>query len=154
MNLDIYVFLTLLVLGYVFGRIAERKHFKSIIEREYKYKELLTFNGKFAPPDIGKVDSQLVSGNVVISVDYFKRVAAGLRTIVGGRVTTYESLLERARREAILRMKERAKLIGANMIINVKLETASISKGAKQQIGCVEVIAYGTALIPVDRHYR
>ena len=54
--------------------------------------------------------------------------------------------LERARREAILRMKEDAHRLGANMVINVKLETASISKGAANQIGSVEVYAYGTAL--------
>jgi uncharacterized protein YbjQ (UPF0145 family) len=47
-----------------------------------------------------------VSGSVVVSVDYFKRFLAGLRTLVGGRVTSYETLLDRARREAILRCKE------------------------------------------------
>ena len=149
MNADIYVFLTLLILGYVFGRMAEKKHFKSIIEREKKYSNLLAFSERLPPPNLGKVNAELVGGNVVISIDYFKQVVAGLRAIIGGRVTAYESLLERARREAILRMKEEALAKGANMVINVKLETASITKGAKQQVGCVEVYAYGTALIPV-----
>ncbi|MFT6733724.1 MAG: hypothetical protein ACJAS9_001914 [Polaribacter sp.] len=40
-------------------------------------------------------------------MDYFKRFLAGLRNIFGGRVVTYESLVDRARREAILRMKEK-----------------------------------------------
>ena len=100
--------------------------------------------------DIGPVDCTLVGGNVVISVDYFKRVVAGLRTIVGGRITTYESLLERARREAILRMKEDAKAKGARFVVNVKLETASITKGRQQQVGAVEVYAYGTALTTIS----
>jgi uncharacterized protein YbjQ (UPF0145 family) len=65
---------------------------------------------------------------------------------VGGRVTTYESLLERARREAILRMKADARQKGLNTIVNVKLETASITKGSKNQVGAVEVYAYGTGL--------
>ncbi len=145
---DLIIFLTLLASGYFFGRIAEARHFKSIREREKQYQQLLTFSERFPPSHIGRVNSELVGGNVVISVDYFKRIVAGLRGIVGGRVITYESLLERARREAILRMKEAAKAKGANMVVNVKLETASISKGKQQQVGSVEVYAYGTALIP------
>ena len=79
-------------------------------------------------------------------IDYFKKVVAGLRNIFGGRVSAYETLIERARREALLRMKEEAKLKGAESIFNVKLETASISKNAGGQIGSVEVYAYGTAI--------
>lgn len=146
---DLIIFFTLLGLGYTFGRVAEAKHFKAIIEREKQNQQLLTFSERFPPAGIGPVNSELVGGNVVISVDYFKRVAAGLRGIVGGRVRAYESLLERARREAILRMKEEAKAKGASMVVNVKLETASITKGQKQQVGSVEVYAYGTALIPI-----
>lgn len=147
--IDIIIFATLMIIGYVFGSRNEKKHFKSIIEREEKYKGLLSFSVRFPPPSVERVDTVLVGGNVVISVDYFKRIVAGLRSIVGGRVSAYESLLERARREAILRMKEEASAKGAKMIVNVKLETASITKGQKQQVGSVEVYAYGTALIPV-----
>jgi len=146
--IDLIIFFSLLILGYFFGRLAETRHFKSIIEREGRYQSLLTFSSRLPPPDIGLVNSTLVGGNVVISVDYFKRIAAGLRGLIGGRVTTYETLIERARREAILRMKEEAKRKGATFVINVKLETASITKGQKQQVSCVEVYAYGTALIP------
>lgn len=145
---DIIVFLVLLTLGYVFGRIAETRHFKSIREREHLFRNILCFSERLPPPQSGPVRSELVAGNVVVSVDYFKRVAAGLRNLIGGRVTAYESLLERARREAILRMKEDAAARGARMIVNVKLETASITDGRKQQISCVEVYAYGTAMVP------
>lgn len=147
--MDLIIFITLLALGYFFGRMAEQRHFKSIIKREKQYQQVLAFSERMPPAGIGAVDAQLVGGNVVISVDYFKRVAAGLRAIVGGRITTYESLLERARREAILRMKEEAHALGARMVVNVKLETASISKGRQQQVGSVEVYAYGTALTSV-----
>ena len=46
----------------------------------------------------------------MVSVDYFKRFLAGLRMIFGGRVSSYESLLDRARREALLRMRLQAAL--------------------------------------------
>ena len=87
---------------------------------------------------------ELVTGNAVISVDYFKRVAAGLRKLFGGNLTTYETLVDRARREAILRLKESCQ--GATQIINLRIETSSISQGKSNQIGSVEVLAYATAI--------
>ena len=146
--MDLIVFLVLLSLGYVFGRLAESRHFKSIREREARYKSILCFSERLPPPG-PPADVLLVSGNVVVAVDYFKMIAASLRNLIGGRVHAFETLLERARREAILRMKEEARRKGATMIVNVKLETSSITKGAKNQAHCVEVYAYGTAMVPV-----
>ena len=92
--------------------------------------------------------TQLVSGSVVVSADYFKRFVAGLRMLIGGRLNTYESLLDRARREAILRMREQAKALGATQIFNVKLETMTIGgRNPKGGVACLEVLAYGTAIV-------
>ena len=68
--------------------------------------------------------------------------------LFGGRVTQYESLLDRARREAILRMKEQAELKNAFVVLNARVETSSISKNSKRRnsVGAVEVLAYGTAI--------
>ncbi len=147
MNLDLIVFLVLLATGYVFGQVAEKRHFKSIIEREKALRDILCFSERRVP-DQGDVDSLLVSGSVVVSIDYFKRFVAGLRNLVGGRMNAYESLLDRARREATLRMKEQAREHNASSIWNVRLETASIYKGQRQDVGSVEVLAYGTAVRP------
>ncbi|MEM1232043.1 MAG: heavy metal-binding domain-containing protein [Pseudomonadota bacterium] len=147
--MELLLLLVLTTLGYVFGRIAERRHFASIREREAQLMDLLIFNERTPPPGAWR-SATLVGGNVVVSVDYFKRLAAGLRALFGGRLTTYESLLERGRREALLRMKAQAQAMGAPMVINVRLETASISKGEGDQIGSIEVYAYGTALCPAD----
>jgi len=144
---DILIFLTLMALGYGFGRYAEAKHYQSIIQREQQLVGLPVVASKILPP-IQHVKNQLVSGNVVISVDYFKRFLASLRNIFGGRVTSYETLLDRARREAILRMKEQAKGLGANIIFNIKMETSSVYKGQKNSVGSVEILVYGTAVIP------
>ncbi len=145
--MEFIVLLVLLALGYATGRFAEKRHYRSIIEREDDLREIPAVATKLAPWSDPVPDTQMVSGNVVISVDYFKRFVAGLRNIVGGRVTTYETLLDRARREAILRMKEEAQALGSHIIFNVKVETSSISKGRKNTVGSVEVLAYGTALI-------
>ncbi len=144
---NLIIFLVLLFLGYVFGQWAERRHFKSILRREKQYANILCFSERFPPDQANIKGVELVVGSVVISIDYFKRVSAGLRMLFGGRVAAYESLLERARREAILRMKEEAIDKGGSSVFNVKIETSSITKGSGQQIGSVEVYVYGTAII-------
>lgn len=145
--MDLIILLVLLSLGYGFGRIAETMHYRSILKREAALQRILVIASKHPPTTTHRQDSRLVTGSVVISVDYFKRFVAGLRGLIGGRVKSYESLLDRGRREAILRMKDQARRKGATMVFNIKLETASISKGAKNRIGSIEVLAYGTALI-------
>lgn len=136
----------LFVVGYFAGALAERKHFASLRKRELSSRSMVVCN--FAPQGQGKVQaSTLVTGSVVVSLDYFKRVLAGLRLIFGGRVKSFETLLDRARREAILRMKEQALAKGYESIINVRIETSSIaSKGAQKGTAGVEVLAFGTAL--------
>ena len=146
--LELIILLVMLALGFGFGRLAESRHYQSIIQREAELHSLPVIASRIPPHGNPHYDSQLVTGSVVISVDYFKRVVANLRNIVGGRVTSYETLVDRARREAILRMKEQARELNAELIFHIKLETASIHKGRKNGIGSVEVLAYGTALIP------
>jgi len=143
--IDLIVFLTLIALGYFVGSYLEKRHYQSIREREIQYASLPTIMLKKPLHPENIKESRLVNGSVVISIDYFKRLMATLRNIFGGNVTSYESLVDRARREAILRMKEDAK--DADEIINLRLETSSISKNdQKGTIGSVEVLAYGTAL--------
>ncbi|MCW8825606.1 MAG: YbjQ family protein [Gammaproteobacteria bacterium] len=145
---DLIIFITLLAMGYGFGRYAESRHYASIREREKDLNSIPAIASRIPPQGNPNFDSQLVSGSVVISVDYFKRFIAGLRNLVGGRMSSYETLLDRARREAILRMKTEARNLSAEYVFNLKLETASIHKGKGNSIGSVEVVAYGTALIP------
>lgn len=144
---DIILFLILLALGYGFGQLAERRHYRSIIRRESELNAIPAVASRYPPVDAPYAQA-LVIGSVVVSVDYFKRFLAALRNLFGGRVTSYETLLDRARREALLRMKEQARGMGAELVFNVKYETASIYKGRKQAIGSIEMLAYGTALIP------
>jgi uncharacterized protein YbjQ (UPF0145 family) len=148
-NLDLALFLALLILGYGAGTWAEKRHYRSIEKRERDLLPMavVTAEGRFAPGTIAR--AELVSGSVVISIDYFKRLLAILRNIFGGRVKSYESLVDRARREAILRMKQQARNLGAGMIINMRLETSTIGRSAnkKKRIGSIEAIAYGTAIV-------
>ncbi len=148
--MDLIVLVVLLALGYFFGRYSEKRHYKSIIKREKQYRHIPVIASRVPPLTERPNATMLVAGSVVVSVDYFKRFLASLRTLVGGRIVSYESLLDRARREAILRMKEEANNMGADKVFNIKFETASISKNAKGKIGSIEVLAYGTAFIPIN----
>ena len=148
-NSDIFIFLFLLVLGYIAGTTTERSHYASIIRREQALVNMPVVTSEEGFFDERNVrDSELVYGSVVVSIDYFKRLLAILRNIFGGPVKSYESLVDRARREAILRLKETAIEKNADIILNLRIETAAIGYNAngKRQVGSVEVIAYGTAV--------
>jgi uncharacterized protein YbjQ (UPF0145 family) len=139
------IFCVLLGCGFFFGRAIEKSHYRSIIEREQKLAHLPDTSMQMVNRlNNDAFEGRLVQAGVVISVDYFKRVVAALINVFGGTLKPYESLLDRARREAVLRLKESCP--DAVQIINLRIETSSISKGSKNQIGCVEVLAYGTAI--------
>ena len=134
----------LIVVAYFTGTWIERRHFRRLIKQEDEQRDILAFALRRLPKDLALSEPKLVCGNAVISVDYFKKFAAGLRGIIGGRIGTYESLFERARREAMVRMKMEAKRQGRNIILNVKLETVRIYAGGGGTVS-VEAVAYGTA---------
>lgn len=141
----LWFFVIPLVLGFSFGRIAEARHYKSLIRREAEYADILVFSERSIPDEF-RGHSGLVIGSVVLSNDYFQLLLAGLRAIFGGNIKVYESLLVRARREAVLRMKAEARKAGARGIFNVKFETSTIGAGARKTTTSVEVMAYGTAV--------
>jgi uncharacterized protein YbjQ (UPF0145 family) len=140
--------LLILVFAYFVGSAIERKHYRQILAREDKVHgfPVVTFDKL---PDDWRVGSvELVTGSVVISVDYFKRIIAGLRSLVGGRVKTYEPLLDRARREALLRMTEDAQARGYDAVVNVRLETSRLANSRRDGKGIagIEMLAFGTAI--------
>lgn len=138
-----------LIVCYLTGRYFENQHYKSINERERKFaKKPVVTLGKTILANRRVVDSRFVTGSVVIGQDHFRRFIAALRNIVGGRVTSYESLLDRAKREAILRCQESAP--NFDTILNLRFETMTIgyncNQGGAKNAGAVEVLAYGTAI--------
>ena len=144
-NLGIVVLLGLI--GLVVGSAIERRHYRSIREREQALKHVLLFNEKRPPLTVSGQPFYIVQGSVVVSSDYFKNLAAGLRSIFGGRLTSYETLLDRARREAVLRMKQQAHERGAHMVVNVLFETSTLNQNDPGSIVSCEVLVYGTAFV-------
>lgn len=82
----------------------------------------------------------LVRGSVVRAKHIGSDIVASLRNLVGGEVTEYAQLLAAAREQAIDRMIEDARAMGADAIVGARVATSQIMGGA------AEVVAYGTAV--------
>lgn len=137
--LKIIIFVILFGIGFGFGRYNERKHLKTLERDEKRLAHIVMDTNRFQSiDDVGK----MVCSNVVISHDYFKYVIAQIENFFGGRLTSYESIVERARREAVVRLKAEAEKIGSTQIMGLRLSTTELG----MQGGMVEVFAYGTAI--------
>ncbi len=82
----------------------------------------------------------VVTGSTVRAKHIGRDIAAGLKNFVGGELKGYTELLQEARKEALHRMMEQARSVGANAVINVRFGTSSVAQGA------AELFAYGTAV--------
>lgn len=142
--MDLLIAIALLIICYFTGRSREKKHYKSIREREVKlYKQPHINFSKNVNVSKPVKNAKLVSASVVIGCDYFKVFLASLRNIFGGNVSAYESVLDRGRREAILRIRESAYRMNADLVMNIKIETVMLSEQTMSQV-CIT--AYGTAV--------
>ena len=137
----------LLMLGWIAGRTAERLHVRSLRMREEALAHVLVTDVRTFPPAADpSAHAAVVMSEVVIATDYMKTFLAGLRKIVGGELHSYQSLLTRARREAVLRLMDQAVGLGYDAVCNVRLNTADIGGGTmRKRAAMVELIATGTA---------
>jgi uncharacterized protein YbjQ (UPF0145 family) len=133
----------LLAVGFFVGRVLERKHYASIRKRERSLQSVVALTTRFPPAGVRIETANLVTGSVVISSDYFKSFVAGFRNLVGGRFRGFESLMERARREALLRLKAEAQAQGSSLVLGVRFHTTQVAGSTTPSM---EVMAYGTAV--------
>ena len=135
-------------LGIFIGGYRERRHFKSLERREAATKHIQVTNLKRIPDEDSVRDTKMVDGEVVIATDYFKSIATAMRNLVGGEMRAAQSLLIRARREAVLRMIDNAQSFGAEEIWNVRFAFSNISQmSGNKGAMAVEIYAYGTAVV-------
>ncbi len=137
--IQIVIFVILFSVGFGFGRYNERKHLQYLDKQEQRLAYIRVNNSRFIESTL---PGHMISSNVVISHDYFKYAIANVQNMLGGRLTSYESVVERARREAIIRLKLEAEKMGADQIMGIRLSTTELG----MQGGMVEVFAYGTAI--------
>lgn len=141
---EILVLLILIILWFFIWSYIEKKHFKSIQLRENELNSIYVLSKR----DLKKFSSEwseLFVWSVVVSTDFFKKFVAWIIWFFWWNLFVYESLLDRARREAILRLKQNIKDNWFNSIVNLRIETSSISKWKKNKfVWTVEVLAYWT----------
>jgi len=82
-----------------------------------------------------------VFGLVVRSRGLGGNIMAGLRSLGGGEIHEYTSLLEDTRRQAIDRMVQNATLVGANAVISMRFDSSELASTMS------EIVAYGTAVV-------
>jgi uncharacterized protein YbjQ (UPF0145 family) len=83
----------------------------------------------------------LTYGLIVRSRGLGRNIVAGFRALGGGEITEYTQLLEQARHEAIARLEDHAKRLGANAVVGVGFDTSEMSEVM------TEILAYGTAVV-------
>ena len=90
----------------------------------------------------------LVQGSTIRAKHIGRDFMAGMKNLVGGELRCYTELLQESRDQAILRMSDQAKALGANAVVNLRFSTSSVAAGA------AEILCYGTAVrvekSPVD----
>ena len=82
----------------------------------------------------------LVKGSTIQTVNAFRDIGAGLKTLVGGELTKYNEMMDKARQIATDRMVEEARKLGADAVVGTRYATSGIMQSA------AEVMAYGTAV--------
>ena len=82
----------------------------------------------------------IVYGSTVRSKHVGRDLMAGLKNIVGGELKGYTELLEESRQEAMQRMIDKARHMGANAVVGIRFSTSNIAQGAS------ELFVYGTAV--------
>lgn len=135
------------LLGLVVGTTVERRHFRRLEQREAALSDVLVTDLRAYSPDHDPhTPPALVIGEAVIATDYLKTLLAGLRNLLGGEVHSYLTLVNRARREALLRMMESARGMGYDAVCNVRLEPADIGGSSnKKGVPMAAMLASGTA---------
>ena len=83
----------------------------------------------------------VVRGITVRSRSVIGNIGAALQTLVGGNITLFTELCERARGEAFELMIQHAAELGANAVIAMRYDANEVAQGV------TEVLAYGTAVV-------
>jgi len=82
-----------------------------------------------------------VYGITVRSRGLGRNITAGLRSLAGGEIQEYVQMMEQSRDEALNRMAQHAKQLGANAVISTAFDSNEISQYMQ------EILAYGTAVL-------
>ena len=114
------------VIGWLVASWFERRHFKSMSEREVPL-QYISVNTAKRISSCEPEGVTLLIGSVVVAHDYFRTLIIFFRRVIGGNIQPYERLVERGRREALIRLKEEAELRGIDKVINIRFTTSAVA---------------------------
>ncbi|MBN17372.1 MAG: hypothetical protein CMB37_04355 [Euryarchaeota archaeon] len=91
---------------------------------------------------------KMVWSSVVMSPSWFQQLLGGIMSLFGGQIDVYRGVVDWARREAQQRLREQVQQQGFDEVINVRMETSTLSRnrGGKDKTAGVEILVYGTAI--------
>lgn len=141
---DIIIFFILLVITFITGTLIEKKHLKSLEMRENTLPKVPVINFDRHTFNQPVETVNMLSANAVIGADYFKTVLSNLVSIFGGNISAIENVLQRARREAVIRLKQQS--FGADFLANLRYETTILTDASSRNTPKVEIYAYATAI--------
>lgn len=101
---------------------------------------MIVSNLEMAPGQRVVAHLGIAQGSTVRAKHAGRDFLSGLKNIVGGELKAYTELMTEAREEAVARMVEQARSMGANGVLNVRFVTTSIT------VGAAEILAYGSAV--------
>lgn len=140
--MELIIILVFLLITFFSWKYIEKKHYKRIAKEEEEFKDIMIIEEESLPAGALVSWWELVIWSVVLGADYFRHFVAWLIHLFGWRLSVYESLLDRARREAINRAKKICKAKWYNCLTHLRYETTVISNTTKKAIPKVEVFVY------------
>ena len=87
----------------------------------------------------------VVRGNTIRARHLGRDILAAFKMLIGGEIEDYTKMMGESREQALDRMTDEARSMGANAIVDVRFSTSYIMSGA------AEILAYGTAVVIGDQ---
>jgi uncharacterized protein YbjQ (UPF0145 family) len=123
--------LLMLALAFFAGNwIAKRHEAQMALRREALGAMEISDISTYLRPDPSAPCPQMLNAEVTLGIDHFRGFMGRLKNIFGGEVRSYQATLDRARREAILRVMEQAHAEGMNAVANLRVDFVDISGNA------------------------
>jgi uncharacterized protein YbjQ (UPF0145 family) len=138
----------LLLFAWGVGAWMATRHEADLAEREPTVAHLQVHNtGRLEDAVAGPNPPAMVASEVTLGVDHFRGFLGQWKNLFGGQVRSYQMVLDRARREVMMRLLEQAHSLGYNAVANVRIDFVDISGSAltRRKAADVSVLATATA---------
>ena len=156
--LSVFLFIAFPMLAFIYSMIFARFH-------QSKYQKQLLTREKLVMQQLGKdnlstlsmpvperkiTQTGLVMSNITVSPSWWQLFLGSIRSIFGGNIVSYDTVLAFGRNEVMQRLREQAIGEGWEEVVNVRVETSMVMnklRGGKQnKMGTLEFLAYGTGI--------